>query len=44
MDIRELLQYLRQYSSNREVQRHTGIHRQTVKPYRIWAKTQGLLA
>jgi transposase len=43
MDIRELVRQLRIIESDREVQRFSGLHRQTVKRYRQWAKTQGLL-
>ena len=43
MDIRELLLQLRQTTSDRAVQRATGVHRQTVKRYRSWATAQGLL-
>jgi transposase len=44
MDIRELLRQLRQTTSDRAVQRATGVHRQTVKRYRTWATAQGLLS
>ncbi len=43
MDIRELILQLRRYSSDRAVQRTSGMHRQTVKRYRQWAAAQGLL-
>jgi transposase len=43
VDIRELVLQMRQLSSDRAVQRATGMHRQTVKRYRIWATEQGLL-
>ena len=44
MDIRELILQMRHYSSDRAVQRISGMHRQTVKRYRRWAAEQGLLA
>jgi len=37
MDIRELLRHIRANSSDRRVQRETGVHRLTVKRYREWA-------
>jgi len=43
MDIRELLVHIRAGSSDRQIQRDTSIHRQTVKRYKEWAKAQGLL-
>ena len=43
VDIRELLLHLRQYDSDRAVQRATGVHRGTVRRYRAWAVQQGLL-
>ncbi len=43
MDIRELLLHMRAGSSNRQIQRDTGIDRRTVKTYRDWATAQGLL-
>ena len=43
VDIREVIQHLRRYQSDRAVQRATGVHRQTVKRYRSWAVEQGLL-
>lgn len=43
MDIRELLRHIRNSESDRAVRRATGVHRQTVKRYRKWAKAQGLL-
>jgi DNA invertase Pin-like site-specific DNA recombinase len=43
VDIREVIQHLRRYRSDRAVQRATGVHRQTVKRYRFWAAEQGLL-
>ncbi len=43
MDIREIVLHLRRTASDRAVQRITGVHRQTVKRYRIWAAEQGLL-
>lgn len=43
MDIRELLLHIRQQPSDRGVQRMTGMHRKTVKRYRVWAAEQDLL-
>jgi len=43
MDIRELLIHLRAHSSNRQVDRDTGVDRRTVQRYRAWAEEQGLL-
>ena len=43
MDIRELLIQIRAQSSDRQVARDTGHHRSTVKRYRDWAQSQGLL-
>jgi transposase len=43
MDIRELLIHLRAGASYRQIQRDTGFDRRTVKRYRQWAQTQGLL-
>ncbi len=42
MDIRELLLHIRQQPSDRAVQRETGMHRKTVKRYRVWAAEQKL--
>jgi len=44
MDIRELLLHIRAGSSNRKIERDTGIDRRTIKTYRDWATAQGLLA
>jgi transposase len=44
MDIRELLLHIRAHSSNRQIERDTGIDRRTVKRYRDWAIAQDLLA
>ncbi len=44
MDIRELLIHIRAGSSNRQIERDTGIDRRTVARYRGWAETHGLLA
>lgn len=44
MDIRELVLQLRKHASDRAVARNNGMHRQTVKHYRTWAETQGLLS
>jgi transposase len=43
MDIRELLIQIRAKSSNRQVQRDTGLDRRTVQRYREWAQAQKLL-
>jgi len=43
MDIRELLVHIRAGSSNRQIERDTGVDRRTVARYREWAETQGLL-
>jgi len=43
MDIRELLLHMRAGSSDRQIERDTGIDRRTVKRYRDWATAQGLL-
>jgi transposase len=43
MQIRELLRYLRASSSDRAVQRDTGLHRKTIKRYRQWAAEHQLL-
>ena len=37
MDIRELLLHMRAGSSDRQIERDTGIDRRTVKRYRDWA-------
>lgn len=38
MDIRKLLIHVRAQSSNRQVQRDTGLDRRTVQRYREWAQ------
>jgi transposase len=43
MDIRELLRHLRANESDRAVKRATGMHRETVRRYRAWAREHGLL-
>ena len=43
MDIRELLLHIRAGSSDRQVERDTGVDRRTVKRHRLWAAAQGLL-
>ena len=43
MDIRELLLHLRAQSSDRQIQKDTGFNRRTIKRYREWAHSQGLL-
>lgn len=44
LDIRTLILHMRSMSSDRAVQRATGMHRSTVRRYRAWAATRGLLA
>ena len=44
MDIREILNHIRAQSSDRQVARDTGHNRRTIRRYREWAQTQGLLA
>jgi transposase len=43
MDIREMIRRLRMGEGIRAVSRELGIHRDTVKKYRDWAREQGLL-
>lgn len=43
MDIHELLRRLRAKESERAISRHLDVSRNTVKAYREWAETQGLL-
>jgi hypothetical protein len=43
MDIRELLLHLRAQSSDRQIRKDTGLNRRTIKRYREWAHSQGLL-
>jgi transposase len=43
MDIRELLLHMRAGSSDRQIERDTGVDRRTVKRYRDWAAARGLL-
>ncbi len=43
MDIRGLLLHFRAQSSDRQIQRDTGLNRRTIKRYREWATGQGLL-
>ena len=43
MDIREILAHLRRGSSNRQISRNMGIDRRTVRRYRKWAHSQGLM-
>ena len=43
MDIQELLRQLRANKSDRAIGRDLGMHRHTVKKYRLWARQQGLL-
>ncbi len=43
LDIRTLILHMRSMSSDRAVQRATGMHRSTVKRYRQWAAEHGLL-
>jgi len=44
IDIRAMLVQMRQGASDRRISRNLGVHRKTVKTYRQWAQTQGLLA
>jgi transposase len=44
MDIREILLQMRAQNSDRQVARDTGHNRRTIRRYREWAETQGLLA
>lgn len=43
MDLRELLRYLQTTSNLSAIQRATGLHWRTIRRYRDWAATQGLL-
>jgi len=43
MDIREILLQMRAQRSDRQVARDTGHNRRTIRRYREWAETQGLL-
>ncbi len=43
MEIHRLVQHLRAGDSDRAIQRAMGLHRKTVKKYRLWAQGQGLL-
>jgi transposase len=43
MDIRGLLLHLRAQSSDRQIQKDTGLNRRTIKRYREWALHEGLL-
>jgi hypothetical protein len=43
MDIRGLLLHFHARSSDRQIQRDTGLNRRTIKRYREWATSQGLL-
>lgn len=43
MDLRELMRYLQTTSNLSAIQRATGLHRRTIRRYRQWATTQGLL-
>ncbi len=43
MEIHRLVQHLRAGDSDRHIQRALGVHRNTVKKYRLWAQAQGLL-
>ena len=43
MDLRELLWYLQTTSNVSAIQRATGLHWRTIRRYRGWAATQGLL-
>lgn len=44
MDIREILLRLRAQSSDRQIQKDTGLNRRTIQRYRKWAADQGFLA
>lgn len=44
MDIREILTQIQAGSSDRQISRDLNLARQTVKRYRRWAETEGLLA
>jgi hypothetical protein len=43
MDMRGLLLHFRAQSSDRQIQRDTGLNRRTIQRYRAWAQSQGLL-
>jgi superfamily I DNA/RNA helicase len=43
MDIREILIHMRAQSSDRQVARDTGHNRRTIRRYREWAESEGLL-
>jgi transposase len=43
MEIQEILRRLRAGESDRAIHRALGMHRETVKKYRVWASEQGLL-
>lgn len=43
MEIQEILRRLRAGESDRAIHRALGMHRETVKKYRVWAGEQGLL-
>ncbi|MFO7530372.1 MAG: IS21 family transposase [Marinobacter sp.] len=43
MDVRGLLLHFRAESSDRQIQRDTGLNRRTIQRYRAWAKSEGLL-
>jgi hypothetical protein len=43
MALRALLRYLQATSNLSAIQRATGLHRRTIRRYRPWAATQGLL-
>jgi len=43
MDVRELIRHLRHTSSDRAVARTLGVHRKTVRRYRVWAGQHDLL-
>ena len=44
MDIRELVRHMQGNASDRAVARETGVDRRTVKQYRQWAASHGLLS
>jgi transposase len=43
MDLREIIRRLRAGESDRAIHQALGVHRDTVRKYRQWAETQGLL-
>lgn len=43
MEIQEIVRRLRAGDSDRAIHQALGMHRETVKKYRVWATEQGLL-